>query len=98
VIAPPAVAERASPPRFFMAVGGGALDGLGYGQAIPNEQLADFTFAPRSIATSELSWLVFTLIRTVPSHIDKPGSSAEVKGISHNGIAEWRGQKRAARE
>jgi len=40
VIAPPAVAERASPPRFFMAVGGGVLEGMR--KPIRNEQLADY--------------------------------------------------------
>jgi len=48
----------------------------------------------------ELSRLVFTLVRTVPSHIDKPIRFPSVPGEGHllNGIGGWRGQKRAPGE
>jgi hypothetical protein len=40
---------------------------------------------------------VFTLVRTVPPHIDKPTGFPSVKGEG-NDIGGWRAQKRAPRE
>jgi hypothetical protein len=48
----------------------------------------------------ELSRLVFTLVRTVPPHIDKPTGFPSVPGEGRllNDIGGWRGQKRAPRK
>jgi hypothetical protein len=68
---------------------GGSM-GSGYERAQPSVQdVSTFEPQPSFIdPTGELSWLVFTLVPTVPLRMDKPTLPGwGRKGISYNGIA-----------